>query len=150
MHRLSLNRLVSLLTLLNPTLQYRSRREFLLHLEAAQLKWWRQMKPRKALSKLTSKMIRANTSVPVVMKFLKLKKTSLLEKLSLHHPPLLYSLTKRWEKLLRLRRLRIKKLRISTERRILNHKGKLSRLLPFSQMALIQSTTGYQSSPKSK
>ena len=150
MHRPSLSRLVSHLTLLNPALLYRPRREYLLHLEAAQLKWWRQLKPRRALSKLTSRMIKTNTYVPVVMKFLKFKKTNLSEELSLLHLLLLCSLTQKWEKPPRSMRIRITKLIILTERHILNQWEKMSRLLPYFQMALIQSMTGHQSSLRSK
>ena len=150
MHRLSLSRLVSHLTLLNPALHCRPKREFLHHLEAAQLKWRRQLKPRRALSKLTSRMIKTNTYVPVVMKFLKFKKTNLLEELSLLHLLLLCSLTQKWEKPPRSMRIRITKLIILTERHILNQWEKMSRLLPYFQMALIQSMTGHQSSLRSK
>ena len=153
MHRLSLSRLVSPPTLLSPTLRHlylRRKSVLLLRLEAAQLKLWRHQKPRKALSKLTSRMIRTNTFVPAVMKFPKFKKTNLLEKLSWQLLPHLCSLTHKWEKPLHLTRLIITKLRISTEHLILNQKVRMSKLLTYFQMVLIQSMTGYQSSLKSK
>ena len=95
-------------------------------------------------------MIRTNISAPAVMKFPKFKKANLLEKLSWQLLPHLCSLTHKWEKPLHLTRLIITKLRISTEHLILNQKVRMSKLLTYFQMVLIQSMTEHQSSLKSK